>query len=66
MTLRSLERDGPVARIEISTIPPRVDYDVTPPGRSLRQPIDALTEWALDHHGWIARARESFDKAENR
>ena len=64
LTLRSLERDGLVTRTVTPTIPPRVDYELTPLGRSLRQPIDALTAWALDHHDAIVRARESFDTAD--
>lgn len=61
LTLRSLERDGLVTRTVTPTIPPRVDYDLTALGRSLRQPIEELTVWALDHHDGIMKARKSFD-----
>lgn len=64
LTLRSLERDGLVTRTVTPTIPPSVEYALTPLGRSLRQPIDALTAWALDHHDAIVRARASFDTTE--
>lgn len=66
LTLRSLERDGLVTRTVTPTIPPRVDYDLTPLGRSLAQPIEALTLWALVHHDSIAEARGRFDGAEER
>ncbi len=35
LTLRGLERDGLVTRTAFPTIPPRVDYALTPLGRSL-------------------------------
>ncbi len=61
LTLRSLERDGLVTRTVTPSIPPRVDYALTPLGRSLWQPIEALTEWALVHHDAILDARAGFD-----
>jgi len=42
LTLRGLERDGLVTRTVFPTIPPRVDYELTPMVQSLRCPIDAL------------------------
>src|SRR4028118_717200 len=49
LTLRNLERDGIVSRKVTPTIPPRVDYALTDLGRSLHQPVEALSQWALDH-----------------
>src|SRR5262245_36434165 len=46
LTLRSLERDGLVTRTAFATIPPRVDYALTPLGRSLLVPVRALAHWA--------------------
>src|ERR1700740_792952 len=42
LTLRGLERDGLVTRTVFPTIPPRVDYALTPLGRDLLQPVSAL------------------------
>jgi DNA-binding HxlR family transcriptional regulator len=39
--------------------PPRVEYELTPLGLSLRSPIDAITDWAEEHLGEIVSARES-------
>jgi DNA-binding HxlR family transcriptional regulator len=63
LTLRGLERDGLVTRSVFPTIPPRVDYALTPLGRDLLQPVSALGEWATRNQAKIARAREKFDGA---
>ncbi|HEY4986224.1 MAG TPA: helix-turn-helix domain-containing protein [Bradyrhizobium sp.] len=61
LTLRGLERDGLVTRTVFATIPPRVDYDLTPLGRSLLTPVNALGDWALANIGTINDARRKFD-----
>ena len=66
LTLRGLERDGLVTRTVFPTIPPRVDYGLTPLGRSLLVPVTALSDWALRNIGKIEAARASFDGAASR
>jgi len=61
LTLRGLERDGLVTRTVFPTIPPRVDYALTPLGRDLLEPVSALGAWATRNQVKIARAREQFD-----
>jgi DNA-binding HxlR family transcriptional regulator len=61
LTLRGLARDGLVTRTVFPTIPPRVDYALTPLGRDLLTPVAALGAWAIRNQGKIARAREQFD-----
>jgi len=61
LTLRGLERDGLVTRTVYPTVPPRVDYGLTPLGRDLLVPVSALGDWAIRNQGKIARAREQFD-----
>jgi len=61
LTLRGLERDGLVTRTIVPTVPPRVDYALTPLGRDLLQPVSALGAWAIRNQAKIARARERFD-----
>jgi len=63
LTLRGLERDGLVTRTVFPTIPPRVDYELTQMGQSLRCPIDALGEWAFAHRDEVDAARARFDAA---
>jgi DNA-binding HxlR family transcriptional regulator len=66
LTLRGLERDGLVTRTVTPSIPPRVDYELTPLGQSLRCPIDALGEWAFAHRDEIDTARARFDRDADR
>lgn len=61
LTLRGLERDGLVSRTIEPTVPPRVDYALTPLGRTLLEPVMALAAWAGDHREEIQRARERYD-----
>lgn len=62
LTLRGLERDGLVTRTVIPTIPPRVDYALTPLGDSLWRAVEPLGLWARSHVSEIHKAREKFDK----
>src|SRR6202790_600674 len=49
LTLRGLERDGLVTRTQFEKIPPRVDYQLTALGCSLRQVVEPLDAWARAH-----------------
>ncbi|GAB1581836.1 MULTISPECIES: helix-turn-helix domain-containing protein [Phyllobacteriaceae] len=64
VTLRSLERDGLVARRVKPVSPPEVEYSLTELGHSLSGPIDALGSWASEHRSALRAARAAFD-AEN-
>lgn len=66
LTLRGLERDGLVTRTVTPSIPPRVDYELTPLGQSLHAPIDALGAWAFANRPQIEAARMRFDTAADR
>lgn len=61
LTLRGLERDGLVTRTVFPTVPPRVDYELTPLGHGLSHPVMALGTWALEHLPEIETARQAFD-----
>ena len=63
LTLRQLERDGLVSRTVHATVPPRVDYALTPLGESVLEPILTLTKWAEDHGTCIADARRRYDES---
>ena len=61
-TLRGLERDGFVIRTVTPTIPPKVDYELTPLGRDLLVPVKALGEWAKRNRARVETARARFDQ----
>ncbi|MDN0198174.1 helix-turn-helix domain-containing protein [Streptomyces sp. S.PNR 29] len=60
-TLRDLERDGLVTRHVYAEVPPRVEYELTPLGRTLHAPLQALGLWAEEHITEVLAARESYD-----
>ena len=48
-TLRSLERDGLVSRKVHPVVPPKVEYTLTPLGRTLIEPLHAICRWSEKH-----------------
>lgn len=62
LTLRGLERDGLISRRVTPSIPPRVDYELTKLGHSLRMPVNALGQWAFANRAAILEARAMFDR----
>ncbi len=62
LTLRGLERDGLATRKVFPTIPPKVEYQLSPLGKSLTEPIGALMGWAQTHQSKINAARKAFDE----
>ena len=62
LTVRGLERDGLVERTVYATVPPRVEYALTPLGKTLIEPVTELARWAERHGREIQRARSAFDK----
>ena len=50
-----------MSRTVHATVPPRVDYALTPLGQSVLEPILALTRWAAEHGTDIAEARVQYD-----
>ncbi|HEX6238700.1 MAG TPA: helix-turn-helix domain-containing protein [Acidimicrobiales bacterium] len=61
LTLRRLERDGLVRRTVHPTVPPRVDYELTPLGASLLDAVAPLVAWTRAHRDEIALARAHYD-----
>ena len=62
-TLRSLERDGIVRREVYATVPPKVEYSLTPLGQSLAATLEELRLWAERNIEDVLRNREAFDAA---
>ncbi|MFP3552203.1 helix-turn-helix domain-containing protein [Paraburkholderia sp. SIMBA_049] len=63
-TLRQLERDGLVSRHVHPVIPPRVDYRLTPLGRSLLDKVCGIWDWVEAHMAEMDTARQRFDSRE--
>lgn len=61
LTLRELERDGMVNREYHPTIPPKVEYSLTPLGESIRGPLREIGDWALNNLPAIDEARARYD-----
>lgn len=61
LCLRGLERDGLIKRTVVAVMPPHVQYELTPLGRSLTEPVIALGTWAQEHIADIDTARAEFD-----
>ena len=60
-TLRALQRDGMVSRTAYAEVPPRVEYELTPLGRTLIGPVAAFVTWAKDHHAEVTANRDAYD-----
>ncbi|WP_306319135.1 MULTISPECIES: helix-turn-helix domain-containing protein [unclassified Streptomyces] len=58
LTLRQLQQDGLISRTAYAEVPPRVEYELTPMGRGLRDIVTRLIEWAAEHHEEIHAHRE--------
>jgi DNA-binding HxlR family transcriptional regulator len=61
VTLRGLERDGLVSRTVHAVVPPRVDYALTPMGKTLLVTVTDLARWAERHTKDIESSRTAYD-----
>lgn len=62
--LRRLERNGILARRVIPSSQVAVEYSITPLGRTLEHPFNALYLWTLDHLAEVVQAQADFDSRE--
>ena len=61
-TLRTLERDRLVRRTIHPIVPPRVDYALTPLGKTLMPPLSTLYRWMEKHLREVQQARRESPK----
>ncbi|WP_406452616.1 helix-turn-helix transcriptional regulator [Streptomyces sp. NBC_01622] len=61
LTLRNLERDGLVIRTVFPTVPPKVEYQLTPVAQELHETLQRLTDWAERNRVHIAESRAAYD-----
>ena len=62
-TLRMLERDGLVTRTITASVPVRVDYQLSPLGRTLLPVVRAIKDWSETHICEVHAARVAYDHA---
>jgi DNA-binding HxlR family transcriptional regulator len=48
-TLREMERDGLISRRVYTSVPPKVEYSLTPLGQEFIEPLEMLYEWGRTH-----------------
>ncbi|MBB4226929.1 winged helix-turn-helix transcriptional regulator [Rhizobium mongolense] len=60
--LKRLERNGLIKREVLPTSPVGVEYTITPLGRSLQAPFEALYCWALAHGAEVETAQADYDR----
>jgi DNA-binding HxlR family transcriptional regulator len=61
-TLRSMERQGLIARTVHPVVPPKVEYKLTELGLSLGAAFCGVWMWAEQHLEEVERARATFDQ----
>lgn len=61
-TLRRLERDGLLQRTVYPTVPPHVEYSLTPLGRSLGDAVCVIWEWTEKHANDVKKSRAVYDE----
>jgi DNA-binding HxlR family transcriptional regulator len=60
-TLRKLERNGIIERVDCDENPPRVEYFITPAGDALIVRLTQMCEWSKSYFAEVERAREQYD-----
>ncbi len=65
-TLRELERNGLVVRQDMQTVPPHVEYYLSPLGASLSGALALLDRWAEENFPELDEARAKFDQRKSR
>jgi DNA-binding HxlR family transcriptional regulator len=63
VTVRNLERDGLIIRTVYPTIPPRVDYELSERGRSLKDALKPIGDWVMANRDGIEASQRQFDGA---
>ncbi|MFF7857887.1 winged helix-turn-helix transcriptional regulator [Streptomyces sp. NPDC007904] len=58
---RMLERNGLAERTVHPTVPPRVEYTLTEPGRAQRQMVHGMCDWTHEYLGHIETSRRRFE-----
>lgn len=60
--LRELERDGILTRKIYASVPPKVEYSLTPLGKTLISLLDSVRVWAESHIETMIEAQAEYDR----
>lgn len=60
-TLRNLERDGLVSRTVYATVPPKVEYNLTQLGHTLKDLLYAIKTWSEANIEAVLSAQNTYD-----
>lgn len=63
--LKRMERNGIVIRTITDSTPPAVDYRLTPLGKTLLPPFQAIYSWAYQNMAEVEAARTNYDNRQN-
>ena len=55
--LKRMEEDGLIVRRDFGTIPPRVEYSLSPLGERFRPVLDQLKLWGMEYIAYMGRPR---------
>lgn len=60
-TLRGLERDGLITRTVYPTVPPHVEYALTPLGHTLKDLLYTIKTWSEANIEAVLKAQQTYD-----
>lgn len=63
-TLKRMERDGLVIRTLYASVPPKVEYRLSPLGLTLGAAFCNVWIWAVENHDAVEGARSAFDQGD--
>lgn len=63
-SLRAMQRDGLLTRTAYDETPPRVEYELTPLGHTLLEPMAACCTWNEQHLPQLLDARRTHELAD--
>lgn len=64
-TLRRLERNGVILRIDYDEVPPHVEYEITELGTSLGEQLTPLCQWGDQNGEDIEAVRHVYDTVQD-
>src|SRR5262249_49758244 len=63
--LREMEHDGIVQRTVYPQVPPKVEYQLTPHGETLKPVVNAMCKWGVKHGGAACPVADGVTKGDS-